>query len=203
MESFMKFTNVFALSIALLTVAGAQAGWLDGLTGASTASAPAQTQASGGWMDQLGGMFGQQPASTPAQLGQPPIAAPSNQATAIAGIQQNISAIIAKVREMTPAITAAVTNKDFTSAAALAAPAKDLLTLGMSTAKNIQQVVAANPQAKGVIVGLVNQLSPMIAPVAAQIRTLAASAGFGTSFVLKTIATGLEQIPQLLNQATQ
>lgn len=200
----MKFTKVIALSIGLLTVAGAHAGWLDTLTG-NTASVPAQQPAAGSdWMSQLGGMFGQQPASTPTQLGLPPVgAAPSNQAAAIAGIQQNISAIIAKVREMTPAITAAVTNKDFTSAAALAAPAKDLLTLGMTTAKNIQQVVAANPQVKGVVAGLVNQLSPMIAPVAAQIRTLAASAGFGTSFVLKTIATGLEQIPQLLNQATQ
>jgi hypothetical protein len=200
----MKFTKVLALSIALLTVAGAQAGWLDTLTGnTNTTSVPAQQPVAGGWMDQLGGMFGQQPATAPAQLGQPPIAAPSNQATAIAAIQQNISAIIAKVREMTPAITAAVTNKDFTSAAALAGPAKELLTLGMTTAKNIQQVVAVNPQAKGVIAGLVSQLTPMITPVAAQVRTLAASAGWGTSFVLKTIATGLEQIPALLNQAAQ
>lgn len=197
----MKFTKIIALSIALLTVAGSQAGWFDTSTGDAVSAQ--QQPASGGWMDQLGGMFGQKPATQPTQLGQPPITAPSNQATAIAAIQQNIAAIIAKVREMTPAITAAVTNKDFTSAAALAAPAKDLLNLGMATAKNIRQVVATNPQAKGVVAGLVSQLSPILIPVAAQIRTLAASAGFGTSFVLKTIATGLEQIPQLLTQAIQ
>ena len=73
----------------------------------------------------------------------------------------------------------------------------------MSTAKSIQQVVAANPQIKGVIAGLINQIAPVIAPLANQIRTLAASSGWGTSFVLKTIASGLEQIPQLLNQAAQ
>lgn len=199
----MKFTKVIALSIALLTVAGAQAaGWLDTLTG--TPSVPAQQQpVAGGWMDQLGGMFGQKPATAPAQLGQAPVGSIPAQAAAVGQIRQDIQAIIAKVTEMAPAITAAVTNKDFTSAAALAGPAKDLLTLGMSTAKNIQQVVAANPQAKGVIAGLVSQLTPMITPVAAQVRTLAASAGWGTSFVLKTIATGLEQIPALLNQAAQ
>ena len=34
----MKFTKVVALSLALLTVAGAQAGWLDSLTGNTTSS---------------------------------------------------------------------------------------------------------------------------------------------------------------------
>lgn len=200
----MKFTKVIALSIALVTVAGAQAaGWLDTLTGTPQVQVPAQQPASGGWMDQLGGLFGQKPAPAPAQLGQLPVGSVPTQAAAVGQIRQDLNAIIAKVQEMAPAITTAVTNKDFTSAAALAGPAKDLLTLGMSTAKNIQQVVAVNPQAKGVISGLVGQLSPMITPIAAQIRTMAASAGWGTSFVLKTIASGLEQIPQLLTQAAQ
>lgn len=199
----MKFTKIAVLSITLLTVAGAQAGWLDTLTGnqpAATATQPATND----WASQLGGLFGgQQPAQTPAQLGIPNYAGQSNETAAIAQIRQNISTMIAKVQQMAPAITNAVTQKDFTSAAALAAPAKDLLTLGMSTAKSIQQLVAANPNAKGVVAGLVNQLTPAIAPLAAQIRTMAASAGWGTSFVLKTIASGLEQVPQLLTQAIQ
>lgn len=202
----MKFTKLIALSIALITVSGAHAeGWLDSLlgTGQQVQTQPAQTQTSNDWMSQLGGLFGQSQKPAPTQLGLPPVGAQSSQAAGIASIQQNISAIIAKIREMTPVITTAVTNKDFTSAAALAVPARDLLTLGMSTAKNIQQVVAQNPQTKGVISGLVNQLTPMITPLAAQIRTMAASAGWGTSFVLKTVAAGLEQIPQLLNQAAR
>lgn len=174
----MKFTKLAVLSIALLTAAGAQANWLDSLVGNPT------------------------PAATPAQLGLPAAGAQtSNEAAAVAGIKQNIAAMIAKVQQMAPAITNAVTNKDFTSAAALAEPAKDLLTLGMSTAKSIQQLVATYPDTKGVVVGLVNQLTPAIAPLAAQVRTMAASAGWGASFVLKTIAAGLEQVPQLLTAA--
>lgn len=199
----MKFTKVVALSLALLTVAGAQAGWLDSITGNTTTAVPTQQQTGGSWLDQLGGLMGQKPAAAPAQLGQAPIAGQTTQAAGIAAIQQNVSAIVAKVKEMAPAITKAVTNKDFTSAAELAGPAKDLLTLGMSTAKSIREVVAANPQLKGVIAGLINQITPIITPVANQVRTMAASAGWGTSFVLKTIASGLEQIPVLLNQAAQ
>lgn len=202
----MKFTKIAVLSITLLTVAGAQAGWLDTLTGNSTATATATQPATNDWASQLGGLFGQsqKPAQAPTQLGLPPVGAQtSNEAAAIASIRQNIATMIAKVQQMAPAITAAVTKKDFSSAAALAAPAKDLLTLGMSTAKSIQQLVASNPNAKGVVAGLVNQLTPAIAPLAAQIRTMAESAGWGTSFVLKTIASGLEQVPQLLTQAIQ
>ncbi|GMU19084.1 MAG: hypothetical protein AMXMBFR12_02760 [Candidatus Babeliales bacterium] len=201
----MKFIKVIALSIGLLTVAGMNAeGWLDNLFGTGQqAQTQQQSTATNDWMNQLGGLFGQKPAPAPAQLGQAPMGAQTEHANKIASIQQNVGAIIAKVREMAPAITTAVTNKDFTSAAQLAGPAKDILSLGMTTANDIRQVVAANPQVKGVVAGLVNQLSPVIAPLAAQIRTMAASAGWGTSFVLKTIASGLEQVPQLLNQAAQ
>ena len=72
----------------------------------------------------LGGLLGQKPAAAPAQLGQAPIAGQTAQAAGIAAIQQNVSAIVAKVKEMAPAITKAVTNKDFTSAAELAGPGK-------------------------------------------------------------------------------
>ncbi|CAN5121054.1 hypothetical protein BH09DEP1_BH09DEP1_1650 [soil metagenome] len=178
----MKFNKVIALSIAMLTVAGAQAGWLD----------------------QIGGMLGtQQPAPTPVQLGQVPLAGQSTEAASIATVKNNVTQIIAKVQAMIPAVTAAVTTQNFSNVAALAAPAQELLALGMSTAKSIQQLVATYPQDKGVIAGIVSQLNPVIAPLAAQIRTMAASAGFGSSFVLKTIASGLEQVPALLTSATR
>lgn len=197
----MKFTKVIVLSLGLLTVAGAySAGWLDSLTG-NTAAVPAQKQTSGSWFDGLLG--GQKPAAAPTQLGMPAVGSVPAQAAEVGAIRQNITAMISKVQEMAPAITKAVTNKDFTSAGELAGPAKDLLTLGMSTAKSIQQAVAANPQMKGVFSGLVNQLTAVITPVAAQIRTISESAGWGTSFVFRTIASGLEQIPQLLNSAIQ
>lgn len=200
----MKFTKVIVLSIGLLTVAGMNAeGWLDTLLGAGQQVQTQQSTTTSDWTKQLGELLGQRPASAPAQLGQAPLGAQSEHAKKIAAIQQNVGAIIAKVKEMTPAITAALTNKDFTSAAQLAGPAKDILSLGMTTANDIRQVVAANPQVKGVVAGLVNQLTPVITPLASQIRTMAESAGWGTSFVLKTIASGLEQVPQLLNQAAQ
>ena len=128
----MKFTKVIVLSLGLLTVAGAySAGWLDSLTGNSnTAAAPAQQQTSGSWFDGLLG--GQKPAAAPTQLGMPAVGSVPAQAAEVGAIRQNITAMISKVQEMAPAITKAVTNKDFTSAGELAGPAKDLLTLGMS-----------------------------------------------------------------------
>ncbi len=197
----MKFTKLIALSFVLVSVPGIHADWLGALTG----SQPARSgqSANTDWMSQLGGLFGQsqKPAPSPSQLGIPSYAGQTPQVAGINEIQQNIAAMISKVREMAPAITTAITNKDFTSSAALAAPARELLTLAMTTARSIQSVLGSNPQLKGVVSGLVSQLSPMINPVAAQIRALAQNAGWGTSFTLKTIAAGLEQVPQLLNQA--
>ncbi len=200
----MKFSKFIALSIGLISVSGMNAGWLETLTGAQQTQSQ-QPAANADWMSQLGGLFGQsqKPAAAPTQLGIPSYAGQNPQVAGISEIQQNIAAIVSKVREMAPAITTAITNKDFTSAAALAAPARDLLTLAMSTAKSIQSVLASNPQLKGVVSGLVAQLTPMINPVAAQIRALAQTSGWGTSFTLKTIAAGLEQVPQLLNQAAK
>lgn len=202
----MKFTKVFALSVALLTVAGVQAaGWLETLTGTQQVQVPAQQPASGGWMDELGGLFGQKPAPVPAQLGQAPVGSIPAQAADIGALRQNIAAIVAKVQEMVPALTTAITNKDFTSVAALAGPAKDLLTIGMSTAANVQKVVAANPQAKGLVAGLINQLNPIIAPVVAQLKSLQADPNLGwfAGLGVKAVTAALEQLPQLLNQAAQ
>lgn len=200
----MKFTKVIVLSIGLLTVAGMNAeGWLNTLLGTGQQVQTQQSTTTSDWTKQLGELLGQRPASAPAQLGQAPLGTVPAQAAELGTIRQNIAAIITKVQEMAPALTTALTNKDFTSAAQLAGPVKDILSLGMTTANDIRKVVAVNPQAKGVLIGLVNQLSPMITPLATQIRTMAESAGWGTSFVLKTIASGLEQVPQLLNQAAQ
>lgn len=201
----MKFTKVVAFSIALLTITGAQAGWLDGLTDTSAATAPAQTETSGGWMDQLGGLFGQKPAPAPTQLGLPPVGSVSTQTADIGALRQNIAAIVAKVQEMVPALTTAITNKDFTSVAALAGPAKDLLTLGMSAAATIHKVVTANPQAKSLAVGLINQINPIIAPVVAQLNKLQADPNLGwfAGLGVKAVKAALEQLPQILSQAAQ
>lgn len=201
----MKLTKIIALSIALITFTGVHAGWLDDLLGTNQpAQAQSQPQqAQNDWVTQLRGMLGeaQKPAAAPAQLGMPAVGTVPAQAAEVGAIRQNIATMISKVKEMAPAITVAITNKDFTSIAKLAEPAKDILSLGITTAKSIQQVVAVNPQMKGVVVGLVNELNPMITPLVAQIRSMAETAGWGKRFILKTIASGLEQVPQLLNAA--
>lgn len=202
----MKFTKVIALSIGLLTVSGMNAtSWYDTLFGTQQ---PVQTQpANTDWMSQLGGLFGQsqKPAPAPTQLGLPPVGSVPSQAADIGALRQTLAAIVAKVQEMVPALTTAITNKDFTSVAVLAGPAKDILNLGMSAASNVQKVVAANPQAKGLVTGLINQLTPIITPIVAQLKNLQADPNLGwfAGLGVKAVTVALEKLPAMLNEAAQ
>lgn len=181
----MKFIKITALSVLMLTVAGAQAGIWDTISSAASSYFNQSTQ----------------PVAQPTQLGIPTAVGQTAEQNQIVAIQNNVTQIIAQVRQMVPAVTKAVTTQDFTSVLALAEPAKNVLTLGMSTAKSIQQLISTNPQDKGAVAGIIAQLNPVIKPLADQVRALANSAGFPKSFILNTIASGLEQVPTLLTTA--
>lgn len=170
----MKFTKAVALSLGLLVFAGAQAGW----------------------MDQVNAYLNQTPApvSAPAQFGQA-----SNAATS-STIATNLNTIKNTLLAMVPTIQQAVAAKNPAALVSLAPQVMmTLVPLVQSTVSELQ----AHPNLKSAFAATINGIMSTvnIPAIAAQVRTLGAGSNFFVSGALSALATGLEQVPGLLQSA--
>lgn len=171
----MKFTKTIALSIALLTVAGAQADWLETISG---------------YLGQ-----GTAPASVPAQI-------QTGQATtdvaASGQVAKNLETIKNTIVAMIPAVRDAVATKDVSKLAGLASQGKSLATSAQAIVSEIQ----SHPSIKSAFAANIQSVSGVVKMSADQIRTIGQSSdNFFVKNGVKLLAFAIEQIPGLLQMA--
>lgn len=169
----MKSVKSIALALSLLTIAGAQAGWLDKV---------------GGYLNQTPA-----PATAPAQLGQAGNAATSST------IATNLNTIKNTILSMVPTIQQAVATKNPAALMSLAPQGMSLVPLVQSTVSELK----AHPNLKSAFASTINGIlsTVNIPAIAAQVRTLGAGSNFFVSNGLSLLATALEQVPGLLQSA--